>query len=50
MNLELWFEQFFQTLMMIGTSITVSEGIDAINIISEGDYPRDYLIHMHGWV
>ena len=47
MNLELWFEQFFSNLNET-TSVTVSEGIDAINI-SEGDY-QDYLIHMHGWV
>ena len=31
MNLELWFEQFFSNLNET-TSITVSEGIDAINI------------------
>ena len=46
MNLELWFEQFFSNLNEI-TSITVSEGIDAINI-SEGDYQG--LPNPHAWM
>ena len=46
MNLELWFEQFFSNLNET-TSITVSEGIDAINI-SEGDYQG--LPNPHAWM
>ena len=46
MNLEMWFEQFFSNLNET-TSITVSEGIDAINI-SEGDYQG--LPNPHAWM
>ena len=46
MNLELWFEQFFSNLNET-KSITVSEGIDAINI-SEGDYQG--LPNPHAWM
>ena len=46
MNLEIWFEQFFSSLNEI-TSVTVSEGIDAINI-SEGDYQG--LPNPHAWM
>ena len=46
MNLEIWFEQFFSNLNET-TSITVSEGIDAINI-SEGDYQG--LPNPHAWM
>ena len=46
MNLELWFEQFFSNLNET-TSITVSEGIDTINI-SEGDYQG--LPNPHAWM
>ena len=46
MNLELWFEQFFSNLNET-TSMTVSEGIDAINI-SEGDYQG--LPNPHAWM
>ena len=46
MNLELWFEQFFSNLNET-TSVTVSEGIDAINI-SEGDYQG--LPNPHAWM
>lgn len=46
MNLEMWFEQFFSNLNKT-TSITVSEGIDAINI-SEGDYQG--LPNPHAWM
>ena len=46
MNLELLFEQFFSNLNET-TSITVSEGIDAINI-SEGDYQG--LPNPHAWM
>ena len=46
MNLEIWFEQFFSNLNET-TSVTVSEGIDAINI-SEGDYQG--LPNPHAWM
>ena len=46
MNLEMWFEQFFSNLNKT-TAITVSEGIDAINI-SEGDYQG--LPNPHAWM
>tara|TARA_B100000700_G_C14951720_1_gene811984 strand:- start:546 stop:1445 length:900 start_codon:yes stop_codon:yes gene_type:complete len=46
MNLEIWFEQFFSSLNET-TSVTVSEGIDAINI-SEGDYQG--LPNPHAWM
>ena len=46
MNLEIWFEQFFSNLSET-TSVTVSEGIDAINI-SEGDYQG--LPNPHAWM
>ena len=46
MNLEMWFEQFFSNLNET-TSVTVSEGIDAINI-SEGDYQG--LPNPHAWM
>ena len=46
MNLEIWFEQFFSNLNET-TSVTVSEGIDTINI-SEGDYQG--LPNPHAWM
>ena len=46
MNLEIWFDQFFSNLSET-TSVTVSEGIDAINI-SEGDYQG--LPNPHAWM
>ena len=46
MNLEIWFEQFFSNLNET-KSVTVSEGIDAINI-SEGDYQG--LPNPHAWM
>ena len=46
MNLEIWFEQFFSNLNETA-SVTVSEGIDAINI-SEGDYQG--LPNPHAWM
>ena len=46
MNLEIWFKQFFSNLNKT-TSVTVSEGIDAINI-SEGDYQG--LPNPHAWM
>ncbi len=46
MNLEMWFDQFFSNLNET-TSVTVSEGIDAINI-SEGDYQG--LPNPHAWM
>ena len=46
MNLEIWFEQFFSNLNET-KSVTVSDGIDAINI-SEGDYQG--LPNPHAWM
>ena len=46
MNLEIWFEQFFSNLNET-SSVTVSDGIDAINI-SEGDYQG--LPNPHAWM